>query len=84
MQSDPWWSLAMAINVFLVFYCRTSPDAFRRWWWLYCLVCYGGPFLIALVLLLIKNPLKGPVYGEATVRPALFLPGPSPSPNPSG
>lgn len=68
MQSDPWWSLAMAINVFLVFYYRTSPDSFRRWWWVYCLVCYGGPFVIALTLLLIKNPTKGLVYGEATVR----------------
>ncbi|KND92938.1 Cyclic AMP receptor-like protein A [Tolypocladium ophioglossoides CBS 100239] len=67
MQSDPWWSLAMAINVFLVFYYRTSPDSFRRWWWLYCLICYGGPFVIALTLLLIKNPDKGPVYGEATI-----------------
>ncbi|KAF4126518.1 hypothetical protein GMORB2_0254 [Geosmithia morbida] len=26
MQSDPWWSLAMAANVFLVFYFRASPD----------------------------------------------------------
>ncbi|POR35577.1 Cyclic AMP receptor-like protein A [Tolypocladium paradoxum] len=67
MQSDPWWSLAMAINVFLVFYYRTSPDSFRRWWWVYCLICYGGPFVIALTLLLIKSPTKGPVYGEATI-----------------
>ncbi|GAB0136947.1 hypothetical protein EsDP_00005231 [Epichloe bromicola] len=53
MQSDPWWSLAMAINVFLVFYFRTSPESFRRWWWIYCVACYGGPFSIALALLLI-------------------------------
>ncbi|KAL2208645.1 hypothetical protein CC79DRAFT_1355941 [Sarocladium strictum] len=53
MQSDPWWSLAMAINVFLVFFFRTSPDSFKKWWWVYCLVCYGGPFIIALSLLFI-------------------------------
>ncbi|ODA77986.1 hypothetical protein RJ55_06589 [Drechmeria coniospora] len=67
MQSDPWWSLAMAINVFLVFYYRASPDSFRRWWWVYCLICYGGPFVIALSLLLVKNSKRGPVYGEATI-----------------
>ncbi|KAM4060347.1 7 transmembrane receptor (secretin family) domain-containing protein [Hirsutella rhossiliensis] len=66
MQSDPWWSLAMAINVFLVFYFRTSPDSFRRWWWLYCLICYGGPFVIALTLLLVKSP-RGLIYGQATI-----------------
>ncbi|KAK4091105.1 G-protein coupled receptor protein [Purpureocillium lilacinum] len=67
MQSDPWWSLAMAVNVFLVFYYRASPDSFRRWWWVYCLICYGGPFVIALALLLVNHPQKGPIYGEATI-----------------
>ncbi|CAM1511649.1 Fc.00g091620.m01.CDS01 [Cosmosporella sp. VM-42] len=67
MQSDPWWSLAMAFNVFLVFFFRTSPDSFRKWWWVYCLICYGGPFIIALTLLLIRDPVRGPVYGEATI-----------------
>lgn len=56
----------MAVNVFLVFYFRTSPDSFRRWWWLYCLICYGGPLVIALALLLVKSP-RGPIYGQATV-----------------
>lgn len=72
MQSDPWWSLAMAINVFLVFYFRTSPDSFRRWWWVYCLICYGGPFVIALVLLLIRDSPKGLVYGDAVVSKSLW------------
>ncbi|KHN97035.1 G-protein coupled receptor [Metarhizium album ARSEF 1941] len=67
MQSDPWWSLAMAINVFLVFYFRTSPDSFQRWWWLYCLICYGGPFVIALSLLLVRGSPKGLVYGDAVI-----------------
>ncbi|KAK0391319.1 hypothetical protein NLU13_0820 [Sarocladium strictum] len=67
MQSDPWWSLAMAINVFLVFFFRTSPDSFRRWWWVYCLICYGGPFIIALSLLFVRQQGRGPVYGGATI-----------------
>ncbi|CAH0015302.1 unnamed protein product [Clonostachys rhizophaga] len=67
MQSDPWWSLAMAINVFLVFFFRAKPETFRKWWWLYCVICYGGPFCIALALLLVRNPRRGLVYGEATI-----------------
>jgi hypothetical protein len=67
MQSDPWWSLAMAFNVFLVFFFRASPDSFSRWWWVYCLICYGGPFAIAIALLLVRNPNRGLVFGQATV-----------------
>ncbi|KAJ4138162.1 hypothetical protein NW768_001980 [Fusarium equiseti] len=67
MQSDPWWSLAMAFNVFLVFFFRASPDSFRRWWWVYCLICYGGPFAIAIALLLVRNPNRGLVFGQATI-----------------
>ncbi|RGP80852.1 hypothetical protein FLONG3_1000 [Fusarium longipes] len=67
MQSDPWWSLAMAFNVFLVFFFRASPDSFRRWWWVYCLICYGGPFAIAMALLLVRNPNRGLVFGQATI-----------------
>ncbi|KAF4952158.1 hypothetical protein FGADI_6954 [Fusarium gaditjirri] len=67
MQSDPWWSLAMAFNVFLVFFFRAKPDSFRRWWWIYCLICYGGPFAIAMALLLVRNPNRGLVFGEATI-----------------
>ncbi|KAK7427451.1 hypothetical protein QQZ08_006057 [Neonectria magnoliae] len=67
MQSDPWWSLAMAFNVFLVFFFRTSPDAFRKWWWLYCLICYGGPFVISLSLVLVRSSGRGPVFGQATI-----------------
>ncbi|KAK3190899.1 hypothetical protein K4F52_003216 [Lecanicillium sp. MT-2017a] len=57
----------MAVNVLLVFYFRATPESFRRWWWLYCLICYGGPFIIALSLLLVKTKERGSVYGEATV-----------------
>lgn len=73
MQSDPWWSLAMAVNVFLVFYFRASPDSFQKWWWLYCVICYGGPFVIALALLVVRPSNRNLIYGEATVSQ---LPGP--------
>ncbi|KAM0326305.1 hypothetical protein ACHAQA_006903 [Verticillium albo-atrum] len=49
MQSDPWWSLAMAVNVYLVFFFGASPASFRRYLWLYCIICFGGPFIPAIL-----------------------------------
>lgn len=66
MQSDPWWSLAMAVNVFLVFFFALNPNAFREYLWLYCLVCYGLPSIPAIVLLA-HNPSNDRFYGNATV-----------------
>ncbi|KAH8905256.1 family A G protein-coupled receptor-like protein [Coniochaeta sp. PMI_546] len=67
MQSDPWWSLAMAVNVFMVFFLAANPTSFRQYLWVYCLVCYGAPALPAIVLLLIRGDPRGPVYGNATL-----------------
>ncbi|KAJ4408239.1 hypothetical protein N0V85_004264, partial [Neurospora sp. IMI 360204] len=66
MQSDPWWSLAMAVNVFLVFFFALNPNAFRDYLWLYCLVCYGLPSIPAIVLLA-HSPATTRYYGNATV-----------------
>lgn len=66
MQSDPWWSLAMAVNVFLVFFFALNPNAFRDYLWLYCLVCYGLPSIPAIVLLA-HSPSSTHYYGNATV-----------------
>ncbi|KAF6838398.1 g-protein coupled receptor [Colletotrichum plurivorum] len=68
MQSDPWWSFAMAINVFLVFFAGANPSSFRQYLWLYCLVCFGGPLIPALCCLFVKP--DGPddhIYGDATL-----------------
>ncbi|KAK3355493.1 hypothetical protein B0H65DRAFT_544744 [Neurospora tetraspora] len=66
MQSDPWWSLAMAVNVFLVFFFALNPNAFRDYLWLYCLVCYGLPSIPAIVLLA-HSPATTRYYGNATL-----------------
>ncbi|KAK1832634.1 hypothetical protein QBC39DRAFT_433187 [Podospora conica] len=65
VQSDPWWSLAMAINVLLVFVHGAKPRSIHRYAWLYCVVCYGGPFAIALTCLLLSSPDKTLVYGDS-------------------
>ncbi len=67
MQSDPWWSFAMAVNVFMVFFFAANPTTFRRYLWVYCVVCYGAPMVPAIVCLCIRNDPKGPIYGNATV-----------------
>lgn len=67
MQSDPWWSFAMAINVYMVFFMSFNPATFRHYLWLYCLLCYGLPAIPAFVFLFIRFPGE-PVYGDAVVR----------------
>ncbi|KAF4589731.1 G-protein coupled receptor protein [Ophiocordyceps camponoti-floridani] len=67
MQSDPWWSFAMAVNVFLVFFNNADPASFRRYIWAYCLVCFGGPLIPAVVLISITGDPRGPVYGDAAL-----------------
>ncbi|KAK0717840.1 hypothetical protein B0T26DRAFT_596621, partial [Lasiosphaeria miniovina] len=63
VQSDPWWSLAMAVNVTLVLYRGANTHTVMRWGWLYCAVCYGGPFMAALVCLMLRDADKTAVYG---------------------
>ncbi|KZL82772.1 g-protein coupled receptor [Colletotrichum incanum] len=68
MQSDPWWSFAMAVNVYLVFFAGASPASFRRYLWVYCVVCFGFPLIPALVCLFLRP--GGPndyIYGNATL-----------------
>ncbi|KAI0102924.1 hypothetical protein GGR51DRAFT_550194 [Nemania sp. FL0031] len=67
MQSDPWWSFAMAVNVYMVFFFSANPNSFLRYWYVYCLICYGIPLIPALWLLLVRNGNGGGVYGDATI-----------------
>ncbi|KAI0911829.1 hypothetical protein F4823DRAFT_560584 [Ustulina deusta] len=67
MQSDPWWSFAMAVNVYMVFFFSANPNNFLRYWYAYFIVCYGIPFIPALWLLLVRDGIGGNVYGDATI-----------------
>jgi hypothetical protein len=67
MQSDPMWSCAMAINVYLVFFRRYDASRLKRLYWVYGLVCYGVPFIPAMFCLFYKTKAKGELYGNATV-----------------
>ncbi|KAF4980100.1 hypothetical protein FZEAL_3821 [Fusarium zealandicum] len=67
MQSDPWWSFAMSVNVFLVFFFNANPRTFRQYAWLYCVVCFGGPMIPAVVLISIRDDPKGLIFGDAAL-----------------
>ncbi|CAG8951616.1 hypothetical protein HYFRA_00005416 [Hymenoscyphus fraxineus] len=67
MQSDPMWSCAMAVNVYLVFFHRYDAHRLKRLYWVYGLICYGLPFIPAIFCLLYKTKKKGKMYGNATV-----------------
>lgn len=67
MQADPWWSFAMAVNVFLVFFYNINPNTFRQYAWVYCLVCYGVPMITAVVLMCIRAGPRGLIFGDAVV-----------------
>ncbi|KAI0160239.1 hypothetical protein GGR57DRAFT_412839 [Xylariaceae sp. FL1272] len=67
MQSDPWWSFAMAVNVYMVFFFSANPQSFLRYWYCYFVVCYGVPFIPALWLLVVRDTAGHNVYGNATI-----------------
>ncbi|KAI9155239.1 Cytochrome P450 monooxygenase astJ [Paramyrothecium foliicola] len=52
IPADAYWTLAMAINVYLRFYKRYDADQLRRLEWVYLLCCYGVPFVPALTYFL--------------------------------
>ncbi|KUI58050.1 Cyclic AMP receptor-like protein A [Cytospora mali] len=66
MQSDPWWSFAMAVNVYMVFFMSFNPTTFRQYLWIYCVICFGLPSIPAFVFLFVRED-RGLVYGDAAL-----------------
>lgn len=64
----------MAINVLMVFFMNGDAHSIKKWGWVYCLICYGGPLIIALVCLQLRAPNKTLVYGSAGVSDLLVFP----------
>lgn len=67
MQSDPLWSCAMAVNVYLVFFRRYDAARLKKLYWYYGIMCYGLPFIPAMFCLFYQTREKGRMYGNATV-----------------
>ena len=63
----------MAINVYLTLFKKYNAQQLKALEWRYHLMCYGAPFIIALVYLFITTPDRGRIYGPATVSHRLSL-----------
>ncbi|KAK2017863.1 G-protein coupled receptor [Colletotrichum eremochloae] len=67
MPADAFWTLTMAINVYLTFYYKFDAQRLRRMEMTYLVCCYGIPFIPALVYIFIKSDGGQSVYGNATL-----------------
>ncbi|KAJ3494870.1 hypothetical protein NLG97_g3794 [Lecanicillium saksenae] len=65
MPADALWTLAMATNVYLAFYRGYDTLHLRKMEIPYLLLCYGLPFIPALVFVFIRNVQGERVYGDA-------------------
>lgn len=67
VPADALWNLAMAINVYMTLFKKYNSQQLKALEWKYHLLCYGGPFIIALTLIFIETSSRGRVYGPAIV-----------------
>ncbi|KAH7198939.1 uncharacterized protein B0J16DRAFT_410381 [Fusarium flagelliforme] len=65
MPADAFWSLSMAINVYLTFYLKFDAQRLRKMEVPYLIGCYGVPFVPAFVYIFIKNKEGDRMYGNA-------------------
>lgn len=68
VPADALWNLAMAINVYMTLFKKYNAQQLKTLEWRYHLMCYGGPFIIALALEFAETRSRGAVYGPAVVR----------------
>ncbi|EJT71256.1 G-protein coupled receptor [Gaeumannomyces tritici R3-111a-1] len=67
LPADTFWTLAMAVNVYLTFYHKFDAAKLRRMELPYLCICYGVPFIVALTYIFINSPRRGRMYGDATL-----------------
>ncbi|UPL02660.1 hypothetical protein LCI18_013594 [Fusarium solani-melongenae] len=67
MPADAFWTLSMAINVYLTFYFKFDARRLRKMEIPYLVGCYGIPFIPAFVYIFIKNREGERMYGDATL-----------------
>ncbi|KAK5656164.1 hypothetical protein OQA88_4924 [Cercophora sp. LCS_1] len=67
MPADAFWTLAMAVNVYLTFYFKYDAQRLRRMEAPYLICCYGIPFVVALTFIFVSTPARGRMYGNATL-----------------
>ncbi|KAL8710865.1 MAG: hypothetical protein Q9220_004669 [cf. Caloplaca sp. 1 TL-2023] len=67
LPADALWNLAMAINVYMTLFKKYSAQQLKTLEWRYHLMCYGLPFIVALVYLFIDTADRGKIYGDASL-----------------
>ncbi|KFZ17131.1 hypothetical protein V502_04740 [Pseudogymnoascus sp. VKM F-4520 (FW-2644)] len=67
IPADSVWALAMAFNVYLAVFQRYSATQLQQQEWKYLLVCYGIPFIPAIVFVFVRTEARGSVFGSATL-----------------
>ncbi|KAJ4229734.1 hypothetical protein NW757_014061, partial [Fusarium falciforme] len=65
LPADAYWALAMALNVYLTFYCKYDAQKLRKMEIIYLVCCYVLPFIPALTFIFISDPERGRFYGAA-------------------
>lgn len=65
MPADAFWTLTMAVNVYLTFYFRFDARKLRKMEIPYLFFCYGIPFVIALIYIFVRTDVRGMMYGNA-------------------
>ncbi|KID95640.1 G-protein coupled receptor, partial [Metarhizium majus ARSEF 297] len=65
--ADAFWTLAMAINVYLTFYHKFDSQRPRKMELWYLIGCYGVPFIPAFTYIFARNKLGQRIYGNATL-----------------
>ncbi|OIW27861.1 hypothetical protein CONLIGDRAFT_682874 [Coniochaeta ligniaria NRRL 30616] len=65
--ADVLWTLAMAVNVFLIVFRGYSTESLRRLEWKYLAFITTVTFIPAFTFLFIRTDGKGPMYGSVTL-----------------
>ncbi|ODA78540.1 hypothetical protein RJ55_05921 [Drechmeria coniospora] len=65
MPADAFWTLAMAINVYLTFYYKFDAERLRKMELWYLISCYGIPFIPAFVYIFARKQDGRRIYGNA-------------------
>ncbi|KAL8831086.1 MAG: hypothetical protein Q9191_001067 [Dirinaria sp. TL-2023a] len=67
VPADALWNLAMAVNVYMTLFKKYNAEQLKALEWRYHAMCYGGPFIIALVLIFVETSSRGKIYGPAVL-----------------
>ena len=67
-MADVYWTLVMAVDVYLIVFHCYDTNTLRKLEWKYFLGISLLTFIPALVLLLVDTKEKGSMYGSVTVR----------------